>query len=137
MKPCRPKTVKKGGKPRVIKPTIIKKKRAAFSKLLRADVDHGGAMSLIFDETTDFCGRRPVNIIVHIPEYVCYTSTAFIFHKEAVNNLCVALLSNLFLGGGWAVICAMKSCAWQDVNLRFSTCRVRHKPLSHHPPLLH
>ena len=50
------------------RPTIIEKYRAASWKLSKADMDYGGAINLIFDETTDFCSRHPVNIIVHTPK---------------------------------------------------------------------
>ena len=50
----------------------------------------GGCLGVIFDETTDCCDRHPVNIIVHTPERVCYTMTAFIGRKEAINSLTFA-----------------------------------------------
>ena len=47
-------------------------------------------MEVVFDETTDCCDSHPMNIIVHTPKRVCYTMTAFIGRKEAVNSLTVA-----------------------------------------------
>ena len=72
------------------RPTIIRKQRAAALRLLNDDVMRGGCLGIVFDETTDCCDRHPVNIIVHTPERVCYTTTAFIGRKEAVNSKTVA-----------------------------------------------
>ena len=51
---------------------------------------HGGAIGVIFDETTNCYDCHSMNIIVHTLEHVYYTTTALIGHKEAVNSLIVA-----------------------------------------------
>ena len=71
-------------------PTIIRKQRAAALRLLNDNVMRGGCLGVVFDETTNCCDRHPVNIIMNTPERVCYTTTAFIGRKEAINSLTVA-----------------------------------------------
>ena len=66
------------------RPTIIQKQRVGALKLLKADVMRGGAMGVVFYETT-YCDHHPVNIIVQIPKHVCYTMATFSGCKEAVN----------------------------------------------------
>uniref|UniRef100_A0A7S4LKC2 DUF659 domain-containing protein n=1 Tax=Eutreptiella gymnastica TaxID=73025 RepID=A0A7S4LKC2_9EUGL len=69
-----------------VRPSVIKKERAKALSLLQADVDEGGSLSIIFDETTDCCDRHPVNIIVSSQKRICYVTTAFIDRKKPVNN---------------------------------------------------
>ena len=73
-----------------VRPTVIKQERTTALNLLRNDVDDGGGMGLIFDETTDCCDDHPVNIILTTQKRMCYVTTAFIDRKSPVNNITVA-----------------------------------------------
>jgi len=64
-----------------VRPTVIKQERTTALNLLRNDVDDGGGMGLIFDETTDCCDDHPVNIILTTQKRMCYVTTAFIDRK--------------------------------------------------------